>query len=219
MKVVQWILFATVIPVLTSQICAILYDNGDFSDDDIMELEAGFHDIAENNPVYDKQTSAIEVMKHCQLIGYKTYNKEKLTGEEILCIGPICSEISNRTRLEGTTNNAITHVNCSCQIESCSKISEHVVKDQDVGWTTLSLIGIGIGIGCFGLCSVFSAIWVYKFNVKIELDKVTETVDINPEYGGDYEDRESEIRDTNDYYFYAKPEDDIEITDKNDYYD
>ena len=42
MKVVKWIVFATSIPVLTTEICAKLYDNGDFTDDDIMELETGW---------------------------------------------------------------------------------------------------------------------------------------------------------------------------------
>ena len=100
MKVVHWFAFATVILVVTSEICAKLYDNGDFTDDDIMVLEPGQYDIAEKNPVYDKQTSAIEVMEHCQLIGYKT-------GEEIVRMGPVRSETHNRTRLEGVTNNAL----------------------------------------------------------------------------------------------------------------
>ena len=44
------------------------------------------------------------------------------------------------------------------------------------------------------------------------------SVELNPEYGDtDYE-RDNEIKDSNDYYFYSKPGDEIEITDTNEYY-
>eukprot|EP00092_Neocalanus_flemingeri_P073512 GFUD01090720.1.p1 GENE.GFUD01090720.1~~GFUD01090720.1.p1 ORF type:complete len:317 (+),score=68.94 GFUD01090720.1:82-1032(+) len=47
-----------------------------------------------------------------------------------------------------------------------------------------------------------------------------EIIDMNPEYGADYQDdKESELKDTNDYYFYAQEGDNIEVTDTNEYYD
>ena len=45
-------------------------------------------------------------------------------------------------------------------------------------------------------------------------------VDMNHGYVAAYYDAVgSEVKDANEYYFYAKPEDDIEITDTNDYYE
>ena len=65
---------------------------------------------------------------------------------------------------------------------------------------------------------VCSVIWCIRRNKEEEVEN--EMVDMNPEYGADYYDeKETEVKDTNEYYFYAKPEDSIEIIDTNEFYD
>ena len=117
-------------------------------------------------------------------------------------MGPVCSETLNRTTLNGTTNNALTHVNCSCQIESCSKLFEHVLKDQDNGWTELNYALTGVGLLCLiAILAIVSWVVVYTKRRNKAAQK-KETIYDNPEYGSEDSDQDGEthIVDKNDYY-------------------
>eukprot|EP00092_Neocalanus_flemingeri_P003617 GFUD01003881.1.p1 GENE.GFUD01003881.1~~GFUD01003881.1.p1 ORF type:complete len:316 (+),score=99.46 GFUD01003881.1:68-1015(+) len=83
---------------------------------------------------------------------------------------------------------------------------------------TLALVIVSSVLGVVVLVVVVAwCVWKKKKNGE---DEETEILDMNPEYGADYkDDKESELKDTNDYYFYAKEEDNIEVTDTNEYYD
>jgi hypothetical protein len=92
----------------------------------------------------------------------------------------------------------------TCPVEQVDSIA--LIMGCAVGGV-LSIVGLGV----VGFC-------VYRKNKQKEDEP--ENVDMNPDYGADnYEDKESEVKDSNDYYFYAKPDDNIEITDRNEYYD
>eukprot|EP00092_Neocalanus_flemingeri_P087616 GFUD01110602.1.p1 GENE.GFUD01110602.1~~GFUD01110602.1.p1 ORF type:complete len:316 (+),score=90.27 GFUD01110602.1:31-978(+) len=83
---------------------------------------------------------------------------------------------------------------------------------------TLALVIVSSVLGVVVLVVVVACcVWKKEKNRE---DVDPEILDMNPEYGADYKyDKESELKDTNDYYFYAKEEDNIEVTDTNEYYD
>ena len=77
--------------VSTGNICARLFYNGDFTDDGL-DIASGGHiqDLNDTNWSWInhyKAASAIMVMKHCQLIGYK---EKHYQGEVLVHIGPVC---------------------------------------------------------------------------------------------------------------------------------
>ena len=120
------------------------------------------------------------------------------TGNEIVHIDPVCSATSNKTSLvKGANNNAITHVNCSCQIESCSKSD-----DQDVGWTDLNYVVTGVGVLCFLVILAIVAWAVVYKKKKNNTAQKKETIDDNPEYGSEDSDQDEKtnVMDRNDYY-------------------
>ena len=56
--------FSSIFQVCASATCATLYDNGDFTDDDSVDVMAGVHVadfVTEKREDYDKQTSAVKV--------------------------------------------------------------------------------------------------------------------------------------------------------------
>ena len=53
--------------VVTSNLCGVLYDNGDMTDEGV-KMNVGYNIIHNNSRVY-KQISAIEVMPNCNLTG------------------------------------------------------------------------------------------------------------------------------------------------------
>eukprot|EP00092_Neocalanus_flemingeri_P100394 GFUD01128219.1.p1 GENE.GFUD01128219.1~~GFUD01128219.1.p1 ORF type:complete len:318 (+),score=97.41 GFUD01128219.1:52-1005(+) len=92
--------------------------------------------------------------------------------------------------------------------KTCSALGFDVV--------TLALVIVSSVLGVVVLVVVA---WCVCKKKKREVEE-KEIVDMNPEYGADYQDdKESELKDTNDYYFYAKEGDNIEVTDTNEYYD
>ena len=114
----------------------------------------------------------------------------------------MCSETLNRTTLNGSTNNALTHVNCSSQIESCSKLFEHVLKDHDVGWSELNYALTGVGLLCLAVILAIVSWAVVYTKRRNKAAQKKETIDDNPEYGSEDSDQDGEtnIVDKNDYY-------------------
>ena len=111
--------------------------NGDFSDDGpVVEID----EIGIADAVYLKQTSAVTVMQHCQLKGYKEKN---FKGEKLVDIGPVCSERSNKTVLQGPANNAIRSVACFCEIEMVEECKRTEKVDAgNSGWIKCVTTGV-----------------------------------------------------------------------------
>ena len=179
------------------QHCATLYDNGDFTDDDFLEVaeESNFV-ISNSRDDLEEQTSAVAVEKLCKFTGYNNH------GEILIAIGPVCSGDRNKTKLDERANNAITKVDCECFNEdtNCLESAKHVTDQQLPETNPLYYIIPAVALVC--LLGIVVTV-VIKVN-KLKVVKNEEVVDMNPDYGCEdieYHDGTSNsVTDTNEYY-------------------
>ena len=162
--------------------CAILFDNGDFTDISPWNMmEGNFSDIEEDkNDLYD-DISSIHVTAGCELKGYGGVKFDTQVLHIASCFG------SSKTSLVGTSeDDKIKSVRCWCSLST---------------YCTMVYLGIAVPVvGVVLTMGVVLGIRVWKMK-KREDEK--EAIDENPEYGKDdpkYYEIQNKIVDNNEYY-------------------